>query len=55
MVKAKLYRQKSHREAYTYTSQKEKKEKITYVYIKKKEREEPNQYTNLPMIINSKY
>ena len=36
MVKAKLYRQKSHREAYTYTSQKEKKEKITYVYIKKK-------------------
>ena len=37
MVKAKLYRQKSHKEGYTYTLTKREKGKIyLYLYIKKK-------------------
>ena len=43
MVKAKLYRQKSHKESYTYTLTKtEKGKKYMYLYIKKG-REQPNQ------------
>ena len=43
MVKAKVYRQKSHKEAYTYTLTKsEKGKKYIYFYIKKK-KEESNQ------------
>ena len=53
--KSKAIQTKSHKEAYTYT-QKEKKEKNIYIYILKKNgKEQPNQLTNLPMIINSKY
>ena len=57
MLKAKLYGQKSHKEAYTYTLTKREKGKIyIYLYIfLKGGREQPNQQTNLPMIINSKY
>ena len=45
-----------HREAYTYTLRKREKGNIyIYLYIKKKGREQPNQETNLPVIINSKY
>ena len=40
MAKAKLYRQKSHKEAYTYTLTKREKGK-KYIYIKG--REQPNQ------------
>ena len=39
MVKANLYRQKSHKEAYTYTLTEREKEKIyvyIYIYIKRK-------------------
>ena len=35
MVKAKLYRQKSHKEAYTYTLTRKRKRK-KYIYIKRK-------------------
>ena len=35
MVKAKLYRKKSHTEAYTYTLTKEKKEKNIYIIAPK--------------------
>ena len=34
MIKAKLYRQKPHKEAYTYTLTKREKEKKIYIYIK---------------------
>ena len=52
--KSKVMQTNSHKEAYTYTLTKIEKEKI-YIYISKKGREQPNQQTNLPMIINSKY
>ena len=57
MVKGKLYRQKSHKEAYTYTLTKEKKEKKKSIYIKKRKKRKrtAKSLTNLPMIINSKY
>ena len=42
MVKANLYRQKSHKEEYTYTLTKREKGKI-YIYEKKGEREQSNQ------------
>ena len=46
---------KSHKDAYTYTvTKREKGKKYIYLYIKKG-REQQNQWTNLPMIINSKY
>ena len=51
--KSKAIQTKSQKEAFAYT-QKEKKEKNIYLYIKKEE-SKLNQYTNLLMIINSKY
>ena len=55
-VKSKAIQTKSHKEAYTYTLTEREKGKNIYIYIlKKKGREQPNQLTNLPMTINSKY
>ena len=56
MTKAKLYRQ-NHTKKHTHGhSQKEKKgKKFIYIKIIFKGRERPNQQTNLPMIISSKY
>ena len=52
--KSKALQTKLHKEAYTYTHKKEKKEKKRKkIYIKG--REQPDQLTNLPMIISSKY
>ena len=42
MAKAKLYRQKSHKEAYTYTLTKREKGKNIYIYKKKEESNEIN-------------
>ena len=48
MVKAKLYRKKSHKEAYTYTLTKKEKGKDIYIYILKKgkKKEEKNHQIN---------
>ena len=53
--KSKAIQTKSHKEAYIYTLTKREKGKKNIYILKKKGREQPNQYTNLPMIINSKY
>ena len=46
MVKAKLYRQKSHEEAYTYTLTKREKGKKLYIYILKKKMKRATQSRN---------
>ena len=53
MVKAKLYRQ-NHKKKHSHTHKKRKRKKNIYLYIKKEE-SKLDQYTNLLMIINSKY
>ena len=57
--KSKAIQTNSHKEAYTYTLPKRGKGNIyIYIYIYLyiyKGREQPNQWTNLPTIINSKY